>query len=253
MAIRTIGAYIATSDTIPGRRRQLTEEDIRSLAEHAEAGPVELDVNHDEQVTIRALCTKAELRRTDSGALGLWVEHEVDESDLERFGDRFGYSVGYATQAVRADPTSDLPVLQLIVDSENFADDVFEGAIADLRVQFNVSAGWLLQYQELPPPAVIIAIGLQFVASAPWDLAKAALYDVLKSRFMHPRGGTPTVFKFKLREIDPETEKRREISAQVITADPKMLGLALNALEDISANDANRYEFDSSKGKWRQG
>lgn len=213
MATRTIGAYIATSDPIPGRRRQLTEDDIRTLAEHTQLGPVELRVMHDEHVTISARCTKAELRRTDSASLGLWVEHDVDERDLERFGDHFGYSIGLATEAVPADPSSRLPELQLMVDSENFADEEFEGAVADLRPRFNVSAGWLSQYQELPPPNVIIALALQFVASVPGDLLKAALYDVLKGRLFHPRCGTPTVFTFKLREAG------REISARV-TPDP---------------------------------
>ncbi|MBF6606994.1 MAG: hypothetical protein IVW53_15615 [Chloroflexi bacterium] len=94
-------------------------------------GPVELHVSHDEHVTINARCTKAELRRTGSGSLGLWVEHDVDERDLARFGDHFGYSVGWATEAVPLDPSSRLPELQLIVDSENFADEEFDGAVAD--------------------------------------------------------------------------------------------------------------------------
>jgi hypothetical protein len=246
VATRTIGSYIATNDPIPGRRRQLTEDDIRALAEHTRVGPVELHVSHDEHVTINARCTKAELRRTGSGSLGLWVEHDVDERDLARFGDHFGYSVGWATEAVPLDPSSRLPELQLIVDSENFADEEFDGAVADLRLRFNVTAGWLLQYQELPPPNVIIALALQFVASVPGDLLKAALYDILKSRFLHPRSGTPTVFTFKLREAS------REISARIATADPEALASALNSLERIVSGEPDRYEFDASKEEWRQ-
>jgi len=90
-----IAAFAATSDEIPGRRFHRPDDPLYH--------------NHDQRLPVSSRLLLAEMRRTDSGSLGLRVEREIDEDDLARLGDSGGYSVTFAKEAVALDPGSDKP------------------------------------------------------------------------------------------------------------------------------------------------
>lgn len=245
MAKRVLGAFLATNDPIPGRRIQLTEADIRDLAEHLRPDD-QLSANHDERVLIPTRIVLAELRRTPSGSLGLWVESEVDEETLVDFPERFGYSVGYGRELIAANPDSSLPLLQLVVDSENFTDEQLHGTVAALGAHFNVTAGWWLQYSELPPPVVILGLGIQFVASVPPAVLRGMLVDAIKGWLFKGRSGTPTEFRLNLRD------ETREISAFIRTSDPDVFGRAVELLREVLPQEGVAYEYEDDDQAYRK-
>jgi len=244
MAKRVLAGFLATSDPIEGRRHQLTEQDIRDLAEHVTVDD-RLHLSHDERVVIPTRLVKAELRRTDSGSLGLWVEHEMEEEDAALLPSSYGYSVAFSREASPGEANSDLPEMQLVVDGANFSDEDFDGALADLRKHFNVSAGWMQQYSELPPPHVFIALGIQFVATIPVHLLRSLIVDAIKNRFFRPASMQPTVFTFSLREMD------KEIKARIETSDPEIFGQGVELLRDAIDSESHLVEYDAENDTWK--
>jgi hypothetical protein len=248
VAKRVVGAFLATSDQLPGRRHLLSEDDIRSLAEQIEIGSDEpISVNHDSRRRIHRRIVATEVRRTGSGSLGLWVETELDEDDLALFPDGFGYSVAFAKELIELDPSSTLPVLQLVVDDENFTELEFEQTVDALRGTFNVSAGWYQQYQELPPPVVILLLGLKFVLEIPPEALKSVLVDAFKDRFLKQSTGRATIFQLRLRG-----GPSGDVAAYVETSDPEVFGDAMATIREAIRHSDSGAEFDPQTRDWRR-
>ncbi len=242
---KRFSAFLATSGPVPGRSRTLSEDDIRSLAGSLTPGEP-LTWNHDDRTHVDARIVAADLRRTPDDELGLWVEVEVDDQVFEALPDRFGFSVGFGREDFPLDPESDLPTIQLAVDSENFSEDDLVGALTALQANFNVSAGWFDQYSELPPPVVIIGLGLMFVQTIAPEVLKSVLVEAIKDRLFHPRSGRPTLFHVHLKSTD------REIRAHIETSDPDVFREAAGLLRDLVGREGEAFDFLPGENDWKR-
>jgi hypothetical protein len=245
MATVTLSGYLASNNPIRGRRMQLTEEDIYALAELARPGyPFHYD--HDLRVLVAAHVVSSELRRTDDNYLGLWVEVEIDEEELAKYPDVRAFSVGVGRQVVEAAGESDRPPIKVALDSENWSDEQLAGLVSELRPQFNVAAGWMLRYGELPPPIAMIALALQWVASIPPDVLTSMISDAFVHWLMRPGADRVTEFSFDLIDED------RTIKGHIKTDDPDMFRDALGFLRDVCFREGEQFEWDPETKQFRR-
>jgi len=229
--------YLATNNPIPGRRMQLTEEDICALAEVVRPGyPFHYD--HDPRVLVAANVVSSELRPTVDNCQGLWVEVEIDEVEYAKYSDVRAFSVGIGRQVVEAAEESDRPPIRVALDSENWSDEQLRELVSELDPHFNVAAGWMLRYGDLPPPIVMVALALQWVASIPPDVLKSTITDAFARWLMRPGSERRTEFSFDLIDED------RTVNSLIKTDDPEMFREALGFLRDVCSRPGEQFEWD---------
>jgi hypothetical protein len=85
---KRVSGFIVTADlfdTAYGRIR-VPEEEMGSLVTSLRDGKVIKQAQHDSRLPMTFEVVSAELRRTEDGTLGIWVEVEVDADEWARGG-----------------------------------------------------------------------------------------------------------------------------------------------------------------------
>ncbi len=249
MGVRTVAGFITTSEPIPAYGGMTLAPDLMpQLAEDLRAGRVPLTLQHDARRRLDPRLLHVDVRETDKGALGVWVEFEVDEEEWPAADDYHGFSIAVVGNPVEPDPSSDKPILMLAADAGHFDEETYQAAVAQLHPYFAVGGGQLYQFSEIVPAKVVVDLVVATLAAIPANLIASVLYDVLKTRFLKPKGVRETVFSFTIREGDRSTQAHLE------TGDAEVLGQALATVRDLAMHKepARSFEFDRKKHEWKR-
>jgi hypothetical protein len=229
-----VKGFVATTDEVPVFGGvQLTEEALHELAKALSAGKVPMLADHDPRKPIEASILVAEVRPTERGSLGVWIEVEVPEGAVD--GMR-GFSYGAAMSVLRVGP-EDAPPVGLFVDPSRATEaEIEQAADALAAVGLRVEAGVYLQFALSPEAVIVLSIALEALIS----IGASAIWDGIK-KLVHP--GESTELRFQLERADGE-----KITALVRTTDP---GVAQTAIEELApaVRDAVRLSYGSDGWK----
>ena len=159
MSKRVIASgFLATSDVVPEYGEAvLSEDDVRALHRAYSTSSVPMYSNHDPSKVIPVNSVTADLRRTDTGSLGVWIEVEIDEADWDP--SFTGWSFGWFREEVSPAPESLRPPIQFGADPALFTLEERE-ALASLQKVFNVRGGRYYQFSAVTDqhPATVILV-----------------------------------------------------------------------------------------------
>jgi hypothetical protein len=112
---------------------------------------------HDSRLPMTFEVISAEIRPTQDGTLGVWVEVDVDEDEWERGGGdlRRGWSVTL-TQPFLQVPAEGAPHVELNVDAAHFLEEDIEAAARELSSHFSVEVRRMYQFSVVPPPNIYL-------------------------------------------------------------------------------------------------
>jgi hypothetical protein len=207
-------------------------------------GHVPMRAHHDEQKVLNPVIHAAEVRTTDEGHLGVWIDVEVDEKEWDQHGDLRAWSVSVVEPRIRTDPNSPQPTIELAADAEHFTEKMYMSAATRLRKDFQVGGGMLYQFSEVVPAKVVIEFGLEILRDLSVATVAAALYEALKS-FLKPKHARKAIFDFKLKEGE------RTVHARLETDDRDVLRHAVDRLSDIADRPEEGFEYDEERDEWR--
>lgn len=245
MANIIVSGFIATTDPVPAYGGvALSEETIKEMASSIRLGDSQMPVAHDGRRALNLCVLGAEIRRTDRGSLGVWLELEVEEEEWKRYGDLRAFSVGMIEHLVK--PTGDSePFIGIYADAAHFDEQLLAEVEAKLKSSFVVGVGRLYQFSELPPPNVIIEMTMVALQALPGNLLGAVLYDALKM-LLKPKHAPRTVFRFRLKDKQRWVEGYLETDSEVVARE------AVRSLPQLASAQAGdqAFEFDSKKKRW---
>jgi hypothetical protein len=229
-----VQGFVATDDVVPVFGGvQLTEQVLRELAEALSDGTVPMLANHDPRRPIEAKILIAEVRPTERGGKGVWMEVEVPAGAMDGMG---GFSFGASVTAFSVGPTG-VPTVGLFADpSRNTEAEVEEAANALAAAGVRVEGGVYLQFALSPEAVVLLTIGLELLVS----LGGAAIWDGLK-KLVHR--GEPNELRFQVDRPDGE-----KVTALVRTTDPDVAKAAIEELAP-AVRDAVRLSYGSDGWK----
>ena len=155
-----------------------------------------MGIEHNGEYNFRPNILLAEVRETETGSLGVWVEWELDEEAWKTCGFRKGLSISFTEPFFHSDIEGNKPLLVMSVDLLHFDETTFRDAVGELLPYFTVQARRLYQLSDLPPAQVLIEIGIG-VAGNVLAVGMAAAIKAALKRFLHPKTGQETIFRFK--------------------------------------------------------
>ena len=213
MESEIVQGFVATDDVVPVFGGvQLTEQALREMAEALSDGTVPMLANHDPRRPIEAKVLVAEVRSTERGTRGVWMEVEVPTGAMD--GMR-GFSFGASVTAFSVGPAG-APSVGLFADpSRNTEAEVEEAANALAAAGVRVEGGAYLQFALAPEAVVLLTIGLEVLVS----LGAAAIWDGIKKLV---RRDEPNELRFQVDRPDGE-----KVTALVRTTDPDVAKAAI--------------------------
>ncbi len=217
------------------------------IANAMRTGEAPLGLHHDETRRLDAKLTKIEVRDTDEGYRGVWVEMEVDEDELRREGVG-GFSIAAVESLKLTIADEKKPFIAIYADPAHFDEASILGAASQLERDFSVHAGRIYQFSVVPPAKVAIEMALTVLQQVPPNLITAALYDALKTWFMRPKKAARTIFSFRFKH------EHGHVHAQLETDDPAVAKEALRTRRDIAlaSQAGDGYEFDATTSEWKK-
>lgn len=248
MGTIVVSGFVATSDPIAAYGGvRIGPGEMEGLAQAMCQEEVPLRLRHDDRLSTRARLLVAEVRPTDSGALGVWVELEVDEDEWAAYGDIRGFSVAVVQPHPVPPNDESKPRVGIYPDAGHFDEQTLQAAIDELQQRFSVHAGYLYQFADLPPAKLLIEFTWATLQAMPPQLIASAFYDVLKSWFLRPKHADKTIFSFRVRRPGQEVRARLE------TNDPQVLQEALVVFRDValSSSAGDVLEFDADAHEWK--
>ena len=210
-------------------------------------GRLQMTADHDGRKRLNPRWINAEIRRTERGSLGVYVDFEVDEDEWAKYG-RVGWSVSGTVWVWKASQENSSPALSVQADASHFDGQALEAAIKALCPHFAVSGGLLYQFSEIPPARIMIEMALLTLQVIPINLISSALYDGFR-HFLRPRRADKSIFEFRI----SDEERNRSINARIETSDPDILRSALTQMQTLYSGrpEDDTYEFDDQDQEWR--
>lgn len=246
--ISVSGFVVTTSPTASYGGIAISGEMMEQIASQIRSGNTPFTVQHDGRNRMDVKVLGADVRTTENGEAGVWVEIELDEADWDRLGDMRAFSVSVIEEVQKSVETSK-PRVSIYADAGRFGDETLAQAQRFLGQEFNVSTGRIFQFSELPPAKVVVELLLQTLQSVGGGVVANWLYETLKSFFLHPKGGGQS--QFNIRAWNDKTY----VDFHVMTDDPELLRTAIGTIPDLLGesvpNDVNIFE--NSDRKWTRG
>jgi hypothetical protein len=231
-----MSGFVASSDVIPAYGRAvLSEGDVQALYERKLLREVPLIGNHDERNKIEGRELAVELRRTSTGALGVWVEVEMDDEQAKGYG---GWSIGWLEDVYQPGPDDRGPLLRFAADAAHFSDDERDAVVADLRRGFRVHGGRYFQLGLGPPATVILMMIDEIIRAMPAAVLTGLLFEALRRLLPNGDRTSPSLFKFNVVKNHDGTEVRGILE----TDDPSTLRAAIDSLRDLADAPPGHYE-----------
>lgn len=239
---------MATSAPVPGYGGiALSEEGIVMIAKELQTGKIPHSINHNAIQRLDTDIRLIELRRTDSGSLGVWVEMYVDENQWRSEGHLGGFSVTVVSDTLDPDTTSRKPVIELFADAGQFDDEAFQDTVEALRKDFAVGGGRLYQFSIEPPPNVIVEIAVSTIGGAASILLAGAL-SMIFAKLFKPKHAHESIFTIRVRDGN------KVQNCRLTTSDPEIAKIAAETWKDavLSQQKSELLQFDNHSLIWKQ-
>lgn len=234
METEIVKGFVATNDVVPAYGGvQLPDEMLQEMAVVLKEGKLPFLAEHDPLRPVDAKILVSEVRKTESGSLGVWVEAEVPLGSMDGMA---GFSYGASVIAYRVGD-SEAPVVGLFAEPSRVSEsEIAEAADILAKKGLRVEAGPYLQFSIDPGVVIVLAIGLEILVS----VGGSAIWDAIKS-LVHPKKDT----EMRIQVEKPSGEK---VSALVRTNDPQVAEKALQTLGP-AVQDAVKLSYQ--EGRWR--
>jgi hypothetical protein len=251
MGLLTIEAFIVTDSPVTAYGGfKIDTSVIPSIAEQIRRGGLPMLGNHDERLRLKPRLLDVDVRRTRSGALGVWVEFEIDEEAWkaaeEAMGGVRGFSISVIEAYMETQGGASKPVLELASDAGHWDDYLRDEVAAALTPHFNVKSSRLYQFDLVPPAKVLIDFGvplLQLIQSVGINVFSSALWDGLKL-FFAARPSAMTTIVFSAPRSDGQ------VHFYLNTPDPEVAKQALDKLPEIANSPASVLHYDEEQERW---
>jgi len=237
--------FLVTSDVVPFYGEAvLDEEDVRRIYETYSTQPVPMYANHNPAQVIDTETRLVELRRTEAGSLGVWVEVAMDEADWSP--EYKGWSVGLFKDDFAALENDSRPVVRFGADAARFTPEEREAAADVLMRTFNVVGGRYYQFSELPPATVVLLMLIETVRALPVEVLGNLVYDALKGLLPNKSRSEQTTFTFSFRDRD------REVRGSVTTSSEDVLRDVVGTFRDLVAKETRHHVYDPANQSWNK-
>ena len=154
-----IKSFVASTAPIPKYKGYIIpSETIYTIAKNIREGRTVLGIEHDRKQSFPYRTLKSEVRKTDNGELGVWVELEVDEEIWEAVEGKRAFSVTVEEAYHFPNPTDAKPKIIISADPAYIEGETFRTAIDELEPYCAVEARHLYQLSDLSPIAPIVVI-----------------------------------------------------------------------------------------------
>lgn len=248
MGIIRVSAILATTDPIPAYGGiQLAPSVLKGILARIREGRLNLTADHDGRKRLNPKWLHAEIRQTERGSLGVFVELEVEEDEWVKYGRR-AFSVAVSEPVTTSSQLNSSPALSVAADASHFDDQTLESAFKALSPHFAVDGRRLFQFSDLPPARVILEMALLTLQVIPINLLSSFLYDGLK-HFLRPKRAEKAIIEFGI----TDERRNRSINARVETNNPEILQSALTQMSTLYLDrpGEDTYEFDDQDQEWR--
>jgi hypothetical protein len=252
-----VDSFIVTTDPVPVYGGvQFPEEELQRMADQIRHGGLPMLANHDERLRLKPRLLDVDVRRTDSGALGVWVEFEVDEEAWraaeEAVGGFRGFSISVVEAYLEAQGDPSKPFVLIASDAAHFDDSLRDEVAEALRPHFDVKSTRLHQFAESPPAKVIVELGvplLILIQSVGVNVFSSALWDGLKLFLQEKQAKVAklTYFVFTMRRADGT-----RVRCFLRTADGEVLKHALDKMTEIANSPSSALDYDEEQDRWNE-
>jgi len=227
----------------------LAEQALQQIVEQLRRDGLPLGGHHDPRIRLHPKLLNVEIRQTEAGDPGVWVEFEIDEDEWEPFRGLPGLSISVITEFRPREAGSAKPAISIAADAGHFDDETFGRALEALAPYFNVGGGRFYQFSEIPPPNVLVEIALVTIQAMGPNLAASSAWDALKYALGHlrrPKHADRSIFTFEIRDIT------RTIRGHLETNDDRTIAAALDTFNDLAKSSADHWEFNETARHWEQ-
>jgi hypothetical protein len=250
MGLVTIEGFVVTDDPVDvyGGVRIDTGEIPRIAEQIRNKGLPTMPVNHDERVRLKPRVLNVDVRNTDSGSLGVWIEFEIDEETWRAAGDLRALSISTIETYKGAPGDPSKPLIQVASDAAHWDDDLRDEVAVALSPHFNVNSGRLYQFNLEPPAKIIVEFGvplLQLIQSVGINVFSSALWDGLK--LFWPAGQSKRTF---LVFSTPGSGGRTRLF--VSTPDREVAKHAVDKLPEIANSSGSAFHYDEQQDRWEE-
>lgn len=167
----------------------------REMATQVRRRGLSLGIQHDSTRKLATAVRKVWLSRSDRGTLELKAEFIVDEEAWNALGGKMAFSYETLETTVVPEMVGNR-LVGVYAEASEFDEDTLHGAIQQLRNTLGdgvtVAGGHIYQFGEVAPAKVIIEFLLTTLQGLPASMLDAAVYDVLKTWFLHPKRANET-------------------------------------------------------------
>lgn len=245
---RTLKGWVATDGPIDGHPDLRVDlEMLAELADRLRSGQMPFQFDHDSDKPIKSRVLLAEVRQLENGDHGVWAEIEVfgDDQTISELEMRKGFSIAFTKALPRTDHprTSNKPKIAIFVDAINFGSAAALEAARTLSPEFDVQPGLLYQLWIVPPPKIIIYLGIEALKS----IADGLFFDTLK-KLMSRSKQSKTSLELEFRVTTP----KGNVDARLKTSNPTEAKQALKALRDITKPLGKSIVYDLQGKRWRK-
>jgi hypothetical protein len=193
----TFSGFVTTTDPIPKYNgRSLSPEVMYLFADAIRANIFPMGIEHDGQHRLHPQILSVEVRETETGSLGVWVESRLEEKEWEMREGKFGFSVTFDEVLLSPHISNTKPRLVITVSALSFEMEALRLAVQDLEPYFAVEMRQRYELSDITLVQVLIEIGVGAVSGTLAAGATSAIKAV-SEKFIKNREGQETKFIFK--------------------------------------------------------
>jgi hypothetical protein len=245
-----VTATLATTDPVEKYGgKALSETEIAEMANQIKQRGLSPSIEHDSTRRVATTVRQVWLSRSDRGTLELKAEFIIDEEAWTALGGRLGFSYEAIETTIVPEHVSNR-LVAVYAEASEFDEATLQGAVQQFRDtlgdEISVAGGHIYQFAEVVPAKVAIEFLLTTLQALPASILDAAVYDVLKSWFLHPRRSSETAVKLRVISGTHET------NLHIKTSDPMMLKTAVDGFRDVALSHPqnDHIVFDTKRSKW---
>lgn len=249
--MKTISGFIATSgytEKYGGFR--LSASALENIARGFLAADRPMLIDHDRSRAVRTTVLRAELRNVPiTDDIGVWVEYEISDEDVERLEGRTGFSIGIDIPIESPPRIEGIPQFSLSADMAFFDAEDIKVAAKSLRSFGTVSIGHHMQLTSVVDLAkIIIDVGEYLLPL----IASGALPKVVESLLSKKEGdpSQPATIEIKSTIVGPSG--KRSFEAVIETNDVAVVNRALDSLDQHILEQSSLAVFDADTNSWRE-
>lgn len=201
-----IKSFVTSTEPIPKYNGYIIPtKAIYDIAKNIREGRTTLGIEHDRKHSLPYRTLKSEVRKTDNGALGVWVELEMDEEVWEAVGGKQAFSVSVEEAYHFPNPTDTKPKIIISADPAYVDEETCQAVIAELEFCCAVEARHLYQLSDLSPIAPIVVV-IAVASNAVGNLVATAICSAIK----------------KLSNLKIKKDENREVTILIQKGDSKI-------------------------------